>query len=120
MGRWVDRMIGNTYHCPGDSWTPAIDFYEGKSGYYVVVDLAGVDPSKIGMKVDKRTLLISGHRPTPKLPENTRKVCMLMMEIDHGNFCRAIKLPPDVKNINAITASYKGGYLWIRLPKKIG
>ena len=39
------------------------------------------------------------------------------MEIDSGRFCREIDLPGNV-DVEAIEATYRNGFLWIRLPKK--
>ncbi len=117
MSRWVDQVLGKGFHAEAGVWTPAINFYEGEKYYCVVVELAGVDPEKIDLKVDNGVLTICGERATPGLPEDHRAVRLLMMEIDHGNFSRAVKLPHDA-NEEAVTATYRGGYLWIRLPKK--
>ena len=117
MSRWVDHVLGKGFHCTAGAWTPAINFYECENYYCIVVELAGVDPDKIDLRTDERVLTISGDRATPGLPEERCPVHLLMMEIDHGSFCRSIKLPHDA-DVSAITASYRGGYLWIRLPKR--
>lgn len=91
--------------------------YEGQTYYYFVVELAGVNPDKIDLKVESGDLVISGQRATPGLQEDYRGVRLLMMEIDHGNFCRSLEMPKDA-DVDAISASYRSGYLWIRLPKK--
>jgi HSP20 family protein len=119
MSKWVDQVFGKNFHCSSETWTPSINLYETEAFYLLVMELAGIDPEKIDLRVERRLLIIFGHRDTPELPEGDRAVNLLMMEIDHGSFCRSLKLPPDVDDIDAISASYRGGYLWIRLPKKI-
>ena len=116
MSKWADQ-VGKGFHCPHETWTPAVNFYEGETYYCVVAELAGVNPEKIDVRVENNALVISGERPTPGLPGGCRAVNLLVMEIDHGNFCRSVKLPPDAA-IDGITASYRGGYLWVRVPKK--
>jgi HSP20 family protein len=117
MSRWVDQVLGKGFHGEAGVWTPAVNFYEGEKYYCLVVELAGVDPDKIDLRVENGVLTVCGERTTPGLPEDHRAVRLLMMEIDHGNFSRSVKLPSDADD-NAVSATYRGGYLWIRLPKK--
>jgi HSP20 family protein len=118
MSKWVDQVLGKGFHCSAEAWTPAINFYEGEDYYCVVVELAGINPGEIDMRVENGSLVVSGQRPSPGLPQGCRAIRLLMMEIDHGNFCRSIKLPPDVVP-DKVSASYRSGYLWIRLPKEV-
>jgi len=117
MGRWAEQVVGKSFHCPSESWRPAINVYESECEYCVVADLAGVDPNKIDLRVERGNLVIAGRRPTPGLPSGQKPVNLIMMEIDHGSFCRTLKLPADA-DIESINASYSSGYLWVRLPKK--
>ncbi len=117
MSRWVDQVLGKGFHTSADAWTPAINVYEAEGYYRIVVDLSGVNPDKIELRVENGLLNIGGQRPIPGLPEDQRAVKLLMMEIDHGNFSRSVRVPRDA-DIEAITATYRCGYLWIRLPKK--
>jgi len=117
MGRWADQVLGRAFHGPSASWKPAINVYENDDEYTVVAELAGVDPGKIDLRVDCGTLTIAGRRHTPVGPQGKKSVHLLMMEIDHGSFCRTLTLPRDA-DVDNITASYGGGYLWVRLPRK--
>ena len=117
MSRWVDQVLGKGFHGEASVWTPAVNFYEGEKYYCIVVELAGVDPDKIDLRVENGVLTISGQRATPALPEDRRALRLLMMEIDHGDFSRSLKLPGDADD-DAVSATYRCGYLWIRLPKK--
>jgi HSP20 family molecular chaperone IbpA len=62
-------------------------------------------------------LVVEGERPAPAIPEPQGVVGMHLMEIDHGRFLRAIEVPPRA-DVDAIEASYRGGLLWIRIPKQ--
>ena len=117
MSRWVDQVLGTGFHCSAEAWTPAVNLYESEKEYCLVAELAGVNPDQIDLRVDGQGLTLSGQRVTPAPPEGHCPVHLLMMEIDHGNFCRSLKLPPDA-NIATVSASYRGGYLWIRIPRK--
>ncbi|MHC4294222.1 MAG: Hsp20/alpha crystallin family protein [Planctomycetota bacterium] len=118
MGQWVDHVLGRGYHkySPEESWSPAMNLYEDATHYYVVVDLAGVDPKEINVHAEGRTLVLSGYRQTPEMSEASGSVRMHHMEIDHGRFCRPLELPEDI-DADRIEANYKRGFLWIHLPK---
>ena len=122
MGRWVDQVLGGGYgrYCAGEPWVPAINLYEGAEQYCVVVDLAGVHAAEIDVHVEGRRLIVSGSRVTPTPCDAAGRVCVYLMEIDHGNFCRQVGLPEDadVSDVDVIKATYQGGFLWVRIPRK--
>jgi len=119
LGKWMDDVIGGGFHkyAPEDTWKPAVNLYEGPTGYCLVVDLAGVKTEHIDLRVEEDVLIISGQRLSPMPPEDCGQVQMHMMEIDHGWFCRTMELPKGV-DVDAIQASYRSGYLWIHMEKK--
>jgi len=119
MGKWVDQVLGPGFHnyCPDEAWSPPINLYEDETRYCVVVDLAGVKAEQIDLRTEERILVLSGFRRPPGVPEVSGRVRLHHMEIDHGQFCRTLKLPTDVE-VDLIEASYKSGFLWIHLPKK--
>ena len=120
MLHWVDQVLTPDAgrFCPGATWSPAINLYEDATSYFMVVDLAGVQVNHIELNVEDNMLTLSGHRvaPEPMEPEGT--VRLHLMEIDEGAFCRAIDLPSGV-NVEDIKASYRCGFLWIRIPKSL-
>ena len=120
MNQWVDKVLGPGFHryCPSEAWVPAVNLYEYKTHYYLVVDLAGMRTEDIDLRVDEKkdVLIISGRRLSPGTPEVEPNVQLLLMEIDHGPFCRSIELPSDA-NPAKIHANYRNGFLWIRIPK---
>jgi len=118
MTKWIDHVLGPGYHryCPGDAWSPCLNVYEDRQNFHVVVDLAGVRPSEVDLRVDGKTLVLSGSRRMPEVPKSAGEVQLHLMEIDHGGFCRSLELPPGV-DAEKIEANYRAGFLWIRLPK---
>ncbi len=116
---WVDNILGPAFHKykPSQAWQPAINIYEDAAGYCVVVDLAGICTEEIDLRVEKDQLTLSGQRPTPEPQGSEGDFRMQLMEIDHGEFHRTLKLSKNI-DADAISASYKSGLLWIRLPKK--
>lgn len=95
------------------AWQPRCDVTETDSEVRVTVDLGGVSPDSINIKVESGTLIIHGIRREPANdPESTYR----MAEISYGPFERAIPLPDRVDPEQA-QASYTDGFLEIRLPK---
>lgn len=104
--------------CPGEAWTPAMNLYQDDEHYHLVMDLAGVRSKDIDVRVDdKGAMVITGSRDTPDVPSPTGAVRLHLMEIDHGRFCRSLDLPDDA-DLDSVEASYRGGYLWVRVAKK--
>ena len=120
MGKWIEHVLGPGYqqYCPAETWAPPINLYESTSHYFVVVDLAGVRSEEIDLRVDNKVLVLSGRREVPMPAEATGQVQLHLMEIDHGHFYRRMQLPGEVDVAAMPPASYGGGYLWIRLPRK--
>lgn len=122
MGKWVEQVLGPGYHnyCPGEAWSPAINLCEDQTGYLLVVDLAGLADEEVNREdflgIDRGILVISGSRRTPGLDELAGSARLHHMEIDHGKFCRSIPLPQDI-DATRIEATYKKGFLWVRMPK---
>ncbi len=116
---WVDSILGPVFHKyrPLRAWQPAINIYEDAAGYCVVVDLAGICTEEVDLRVENDQLILSGQRPTPEPQIPERRFRMQLMEIDHGAFHRTLKLSEDI-DADAISASYKSGFLRVRLPKK--
>ena len=119
MGTWVDQVLGKGYHKfrPGDVWTPAINLCEDETHYCIVVDLAGTDTGSIDLRVEKGELILSGERPLPRIDQAAGQVRLHLMEIDHGRFCRRVRLPRDADE-DGIEAIYRNGYLRVRIPKE--
>jgi HSP20 family protein len=120
----IDRLRGEMEELFADLWQvprfarrhggfrPQIDCYrtERPAAIHVVVELAGVDPDKIQILVDERTLIISGERRRPRANRVYQQ-----MEIDYGRFTRQVALFGDI-DVEASKATYKRGVLTIVLP----
>ena len=123
-GERTRKVVGVRFHRyrPDNAWEPAINLYEGPKQYFMVVDLAGARPEdeeQFALSVGDGVITVSGVRATPFPPEAGGTLRMHLMEIDHGRFSRTVELPRDV-DVENISAKYRGGYLWIRLPKRVG
>jgi len=97
----------------GKAWKPHCDVYESDESYHVVVELAGVPEDSVEVLLQGRTLVVRGERPSPPSSGCHR---VHMMEIDFGQFERALELPLPVDQ-DRTTATYRHGFLLIELPK---
>ena len=92
---------------------PQIDCFRTQrpAALTVVVELGGIDPSKIRIYADERTLVVSGERPRPRSAGRMYQ----QMEIDYGRFTRQVALAADV-DVSGSKATYRRGILTIVLP----
>jgi len=121
----IDRLRGEMEELFADLWQvprftrrrggfrPQIDSYrtERPATLTVVVELAGIDPSKIQIFADERTLVVSGERRRPRCTGRFYQ----QMEIDYGRFQRQVALSDDI-DVSASKATYRRGVLTIVLP----
>lgn len=118
MSQWIEHVLGTQYrqYCPGDAWKPSVNLYEDDERYHVAVDLAGVQTDSVDLKVQDRMLVVAGRREAPRPAKVRGSLRMHLMEIDDGHFCRTVEVPDRV-DVDAISAEYRNGLLWIQLPK---
>jgi len=119
MSRWVDSVLGGGFRHYGsrEVWRPAINLCEHADYYCLVAELSGMQAGEIDLRVEDGTLFLTGERAMPSDPKVKGQAKLHLMEIDHGQFLREVKLPEDV-DVDAIEATYRGGYLWVRIPRK--
>lgn len=119
VSKWGDKVMGGGFHqySSEQSWSPAMNVYEGPEQYTLVVDLAGLRGENIELEAEDGVLRLSGEREMPDPREPKDRVKIRLMEIDHGWFCRVIEIPDDADD-SSINASYRGGLLWVIIHKK--
>ncbi len=111
MDRLVNGVAGSTWSY---GLTPAADVLEAEGDYRVVVDLPGIDPAAIQLRVEKDTLTIQVDRKQPQ-PAAGEKVHR--SERAFGTFFRSFTLPRGV-DAAAVEATYEQGVLTVKLPKR--
>jgi HSP20 family protein len=79
--------------------------------FTVVIDIAGIDPSRVNVTAAGRTLTISGERPR----EEREGRVYQQMEVEYGPFERVVQLPEDV-DLSQADAQYERGLLTISIP----
>jgi HSP20 family protein len=114
MDRLFESPFGPFFRSPGSfrSWSPALDVYQDKDSFTVVVELPGLKKEEIDISLHDDVLTISGERRAheKKGKEGFRT------ERFYGSFQRTVTLPAavDAKNVKA---SYQDGILKVVLPK---
>lgn len=115
----MNRLFDSALHSwPGDAngttpWTPAADIYETENELVVTLDLPGVDPKMVDIRVENNILTIRGER---QFNETQNKESFHRVERSYGAFARSFTLSTYV-DADKIRAGYNNGVLNITLPK---
>jgi len=115
----VNRLFDTALQSwPGDSngttqWTPSADIYESENELVVNLDLPGVDPNMVDIRVENNVLSIRGER---QFEDKHNKENFHRVERSYGPFARSFTLSTAVDS-DKIRASFKSGVLSISLPK---
>ena len=96
-----------------ETFTPAVNEKVDEKGYYLEIDLPGVDKDNIEISVNEGILTISGER---KLERKEEKENYTRIESFFGRFERSFKLPADADTDN-IEAKFKNGVLKLFIPR---
>jgi HSP20 family protein len=109
--------LGPGHVQPGEgTWAPPVDVCETKAEIRVLVELPGVAQSQINLEIVDGVLIIKGERqPDPAFRQDQ----LLRMECHYGAFARRLNLPTSV-DPELVRATYRGGVLEVRLPKRAG
>lgn len=118
MRRGMDELFGDAFErglAPRRraGFSPPVDvYYCGEPARAVVkVELAGVDPDRLGLEISGRELVIAGHRDASRAEGQVYQ----QVEIQDGPFRRVVALGADVRAQDA-TAAYEDGILRVELP----
>ena len=97
----------------GTHWTPPADIFETENELVVNIDLPGVDPKMVDLRVENNVLTIRGER---QFEEKQNQDNYHRVERTYGSFARSFTLATSV-DADKIRANYKAGVLTISLPK---
>jgi HSP20 family protein len=101
---------------PGKHFIPTADVFARNGDLVVRMDLPGMDPKDIHVKLDAGELAVIGER---KLDKEVKETGYFRKETSYGFFERHITLPKGVKE-SAIKAEYENGVLEISIPRPAG
>jgi HSP20 family protein len=97
--------------CTEHFWYPAADVYRTHDGWVVKIELAGVAPDELEVRVEGDTLTIKGSRRDEILNES---VSCLQLEITYSRFEKSIRFPCPIEGAS-VEQRYKDGLLILRL-----
>jgi HSP20 family protein len=92
---------------------PAVDIVEKDKAYEVKVELPGIDPANVEVKISDGMLTLKGEKKEEK---EEKKEDYYLSERRFGSFQRSFRVPDSV-NVDNVDASFKNGLLAITLPK---
>jgi HSP20 family molecular chaperone IbpA len=107
-------LFGGTPRVFETLWAPNLDFSENEKEYIVRLEAPGVPKDDLYLNLDGQTLTISGERVFSN-EEKTEEY--FWREREQGRFVRSVQLPMMV-DAAKVDATYVGGIMTIRLPKK--
>jgi HSP20 family protein len=96
------------------SFVPAVDVYEDAEKLVLKLEVPGVKPENLDIRVENQTLTIKGER---KFEETEKAENFHRIERRFGSFVRSFTLPQTVDTEN-VTAGSDAGVLTIELAKK--
>jgi HSP20 family protein len=102
--RWVSARKHKT-------WRPPTDVYETDDCVVVKVEIAGMRQEDFSISLEAKKLVIGGIRYDP-----AAKLSYQQMEILYGHFETHVLLPRAIE-VEQIEATYRNGFLSVRLPK---
>jgi HSP20 family protein len=92
---------------------PPINVFEDQDGTVIIAEVPGLDPAKIDISGQGRTLTLRGER---KREEGANPSGYHRRERRFGEFSRSIQLSSDL-DISKATAKYEFGVIMLRVPK---
>lgn len=100
---------------PGKHFIPTADVFTRNGSLVVKVDLPGVEPKDIHVKLYEGQLTVTGER---KAEKETKEEGYFRKESTYGFFERHLTLPKGIKETD-IKAEYDNGVLEISMPKPV-
>ena len=108
------RPFGSEDSSGNASFVPAVDVYEDAEKLVLKLEVPGVKPENLDIRVENQTLTIKGER---KFEETEKAENFHRIERRFGSFVRSFTLPQTVDTEN-VTAGSDAGVLTIELAKK--
>jgi HSP20 family protein len=96
------------------AWRPAVDVYRTPNGWLIKLELAGVRPEDIEVRVKGSRLTVRGARRDWCVGETCS--CH-MMEITYSHFERSVDLP-EIVSPAQVRAEHRHGMLLIRIQRE--
>jgi HSP20 family protein len=114
FGRLFDGAFSLLPPANGTNWLPAVDITETESGFTLKMDVPGIKPEDIQVRVIDDVLTIEGERTFEQIAEDKGRTHR--SERVSGSFSRSFSLRSPV-DASAIKATCKDGVLEVTLPR---
>lgn len=101
--------------CSGHVWDPAADVYRARDGWIVKVELAGVAPDALEIRIEGNVLKVAGSRRDEMLSE---ALFCQQLEITYSRFERILRFPCAIEGAT-IERRYKDGLLVLYLKSPV-
>lgn len=110
--RWMDFPFARLPVADVDL-SPAMDLSENGKAYALRIEIPGIDPARIEVKLSNGNISISGEKSSQEQQDGED---FHISERRWGSFRRTVRLPDDVDR-DAVEASCSNGVLTVTLPK---
>jgi len=97
-------------------WVPTVDINEYGDRFELFVDVPGVDPKSVDIRLDNSVLTINGERPAPTQADEDENMIRRRTERGYGRFHRRFILP-DTVDADNVKAADRDGVLEIKIAK---
>ncbi len=121
LGAKFEKSIGEMFQAINPvftlserTWKPPMDIYETPEEILVLAEIAGVNREDLELEISNRAVRIFGKRTNPPSYEDAT---FRLAEIQYGKFERTLFLPSHI-DPEVVSASYRNGFLQIRLAKQ--
>ncbi len=105
---------GNESAESASSLMPRLDICETEQSYHIEVDMPGINPENLEVKLEKGLLTVVGRREERR---DEQKRHVLVQERRFGTFVRSLQLGADV-DADKVQARFKDGVVAIEVPKR--
>lgn len=119
IDRVFDSMLpgGRTIGFQGEkNWIPPMDVEEHDNVILLNIEVPGVNPKDVSIRVDNGLLTISGEKKLERNGDGQPRDAVRIYECRYGRFERSLSLPQYV-DADSISARYHDGILTLELPK---
>ena len=110
----VSTAHGFAYLHASSEWRPPMDVHETDAAFLVKLEVAGVQEDDIELSLYPNALVVHGIRRDDA--EHSEVDCFHDAQVRYGLFHADVALPAPIQQED-VTASYRDGFLRIRLPK---
>jgi HSP20 family molecular chaperone IbpA len=111
----IHALFDELIHKPwgASCWNPPVDIWENAEAYTIEMDLPGVQPDRVEIQVQGRTLTIIGRR---ERKEKTKETSARLHERCEGRFSRAFEFDFGMDE-ETIEKHWQDGVLTLIVPK---